>query len=217
MKLIDCFSELLAYTVYIAGKGSTADHTYDEANARYEDLLGRAGSLRSRLEVPDRDWDEAKFAVSAYIDEMILCSAWAGKDAWQVNQLQHRFFNTTNAGAEFFEHLAGLDPGREDVREVYDWCLAMGFKGTYFRTEDSTDLEEITKQNQSLMRQRANGRDDLFMFPEAYGADRKEGRKGISGLFLYVAITGLIPLIIFFGLYYFYSNILNGILAMYFQ
>jgi type VI secretion system protein ImpK len=217
MRLIDCFSELLAYTVYVAGKGSSEGLTYDEANARYEDLYDRAGALRSRLQIPDRDWVDANFAVCAYIDEMILCSAWAGRDAWQTNQLQHRFFNTTNAGAEFFEHVTGLEPGRENVREVYDWCLAMGFKGMYFRPEDSADLEEMTKQNRGLIRRSGISEDGLLMFPEAYGTDRKERRKGVSGLLLFTIIAGLIPALIFFGLYYFYSNILNGILAVYFQ
>lgn len=217
MRLIDCFSELLAYTLHITGDGRSADLTYDEATVRYEDLLSRAGALRDRLEVPDKDWNEAHFAVSALIDEMILCSAWPGKVAWQTAQFQHRLFNTTNAGAEFFEHLSGLEPGREDVREVYDWCLAMGFKGAYFRPEDSRDLDEISKQNQGLIKRQGIGQDALHMFPEAYGAERKDRRKGKWGLLFFTIIAGIIPIVLFLGLYIFYSSILNGILAVYFQ
>jgi len=217
MKLIDCFSELLAYTVHITGEGRSAGLAYDEVKARYEDLYGRAGILRMRLEVPDKDWNEAHFAVSAFIDEMILCSTWPGKDMWQTTQLQHHFFNTTNAGAEFFERLSALGPGREDVRDVYDWCLAMGFKGAYFRPEDSAALEEIAKQNEGLVRRRRVDKDVLYMFPEAYGADRKDKRKGISGLVVFTVIAGLIPALVFLCLYIFYSNVLNGVLAVYFQ
>ncbi len=136
---------------------------------------------------------------------------------WQTTQFQHRFFNTTNAGAEFFEHLSTLGPGRDDVREVYDWCLAMGFKGAYFRPEDSGDLEEITKQNQGLLKRTGVDHDVLHMFPDAYGADRKDRRKGMSGLVIFSVMAGIIPILLFIGLYIFYNNILNGMLAVYFQ
>ncbi len=216
MKLIDCFSELLAYTVYVTRDGVSAGLAYDEAKDRYEHLYSRAGVMRSRYEVPDKDWNEAHFAVAAFIDEMVLCSQWPGKERWQTAQLQHHFFNTTNAGAEFFEHLYSLEPGRDDVRDVYDWCLAMGFKGAYFRPEDSADLQEIAKQNQGLMKRQDAG-EDLYMFPDAYGADRKDKPKGVSGLLLFTVIAGLIPVLLFFGLYIFYSSILNSILAVYFH
>ncbi len=40
MKLIDCYSELLAYTVYLTGpEPSAAALSYDDARGRYEDLL----------------------------------------------------------------------------------------------------------------------------------------------------------------------------------
>ena len=217
MKLIDCFSELLAYTVYVTGEGASAGLSHDDVKLRYEYLYSRAEVLRNRLQIPDKDWNEGHFAVSALIDEMVLCSAWPGRDAWQTAQLQHHFFNTTNAGAEFFEHLYSLGPGRENVRDVYDWCLAMGFKGAYFRPEDSADLNEIVKQNQALMKRQVAGEDVLHMFPDAYGTDGKDKRKGISGVVVLTVIAALIPVLLFFGLYIFYSNILNSILAVYFH
>ena len=218
MRLIDCFSELLAYTVHITGGGpSTSELSYEEALARYDDLLDRAQVARSRLRIPEKDWNEAHFAVSALMDEMILCSTWPGRNVWQTTQFQHRFFNTTNAGAEFFEHLSTLGPGRDDVREVYDWCLAMGFKGAYFRPEDSGDLEELIKQNQGLLKRPGVDHDVLHMFPDAYGADRKDRRKGMSGLVIFSVMAGIIPILLFIVLYIFYNNILNGMLAVYFQ
>ncbi len=216
MKLIDCYAELLAYTVYLAGPDpSAAALSYEEVRGRYDDLLQRAQALRSQGEFPDEQWQEGLFAVFALIDEMILCSGWPGRDTWQVAQFQHRFFNTTNAGEEFFDHLKALGSGSEEVREVYGWCLAMGFKGRYFRPEDAAGLEEITRLN--LARGRDTTEDMLFMFPEAYGTQGKERRKGVSATLLFTILTGIIPILVFMGLFIFYNNILKGILAGYFQ
>ncbi|MHB8111401.1 MAG: DotU family type IV/VI secretion system protein [Syntrophorhabdaceae bacterium] len=218
MRLIDCFSELLGYTVYITGDDpSAAVLSYEDANQRYEDLSARAEVMRSRAGFSDKDWREGLFAVSALIDEMVLCSSWPERGKWQVTQLQHRFFNTTNAGAEFYEHIASLQPGQEHVREVYDWCLAMGFKGTYFRSEDAAHLDEITKMNRSLAKGGIAEEDTLHLFPDAYGAERRDRRKGLSGTIIFTVAIGIIPVIIYIGLFFFYSNVLKGILAGYFQ
>lgn len=217
MKLIDCYSELLAYTVYLTGpEPSAAALSYDDARGRYEDLLHRAEAVRVRSEVPDDTWREGLFAVSALIDEMILCSGWPGKDRWQVAQFQHRFFNTTNAGQEFFEHLNALPPGTQDVREVYGWCLAMGFKGSYFRPEDSEELEKIMRLDLLLAR-KGGEEDTLHMFPDSYGAERKERRKGMTAAFAFTILVGIIPVLVFLALFIFYNNVLGGMLAAYFH
>lgn len=218
MRLIDCFSELLGYTVYITGGDpSAAVLSYEDANKRYEDLSARAEIMRAKADVADKDWREGLFAVSSLIDEMILCSSWSGREKWQVAQLQYRFFNTTNAGVEFFEHLASLAPGQDDVREVYDWCFAMGFRGMYFRPEDTGELEEIIKVNRSLAQREIPDEDTLKMFPDAYGAQRNVRRKRSSGTIILMAIMGVIPVLVFLGLFIFYRNVLKGILAGYFQ
>jgi type VI secretion system protein ImpK len=218
MKLIDCYSELLAYTVYLTGaEPSAAALPYEEARGRYDDLCGRAETARVRAEISDKEWREGLFAVCALIDEMVLCSSWPGKDRWQTAQLQHRFFNTTNAGAEFFERLNALGPGQEAVREVYGWCLAMGFKGTYFRPDDGEELARITELNLGLARRNVGEEGIPRMFPEAYGVDRRERRKGLPSTLLFTVIAGMIPVIAFVVLFIFYNNVLKGVLAGYFR
>ena len=162
---------------------------------------------KGQREISDKDWREGLFAVCALIDEMILCSAWPGRDKWQLNQLQHHFFNTTNAGTEFFDRLKALTPDEDGVREVYGWCLAMGFKGAYFRPEDARELESITGANLDLSGRRLLEEDIPHMFPDAYGAGKKEQEKRVSPSWCSRACARPAFLIIF-G---FYSNVLMGI------
>lgn len=218
MRLVDCYSELLAYTVYLTGsEPSAATVSYEEARGRYEGLCGRAEATRVSGEISEKDWREGLFAVCALIDEMILCSAWPGRDKWQMAQLQHHFFNTTNAGAEFFDRLKALTPDEDAVREVYGWCLAMGFKGAYFRPEDARELESITGANLDLSGRRLLEEDIPHMFPDAYGAEGKRRRKGMGATVAFMVLAGIVPVLVFLILFGFYNNVLKGILAGYFH
>jgi type VI secretion system protein ImpK len=143
-------------------------------------VRARRRATRVSGEISDKDWREGLFAVCALIDEMILCSAWPGRDKRQLNQLQHHFFNTTNAGTEFFDRLKALTPDEDGVREVYGWCLAMGFKGAYFRPEDAGTLEGITRANLDLAGRRLFEEGIPHLFPDAYGVEEKRRKKGMG-------------------------------------
>lgn len=217
MRLIDYYKQLLAYTVYLTSPTTAPAVPYEDARRRYDELYQKADFLRVPGEVPDEQWWEGLFAVCACIDELVLCSGWPERQKWQVDQLQHRFFSTTNAGEEFFEHLDRLAPDATEVREVYDWCLAMGFKGKYFRPEDRMELQEITRMNHNLVRKDESWEDVLQMFPEAYGTEKKGRRKGIWATFLFTAAVSIAPILFSVGLYFFYDRILKNILAGYFR
>lgn len=75
--------------------------------------------------------EEARFALVAWADEMVLRTSWAGREEWQREPLQLQLFRTNRAGDEFYEHLARLRPEQADAREVYLLCLALGFEGHY--------------------------------------------------------------------------------------
>jgi type VI secretion system protein ImpK len=63
------------------------------------------------------------------IDETILETGWQQKNEWIKNSLQKQFFNTTSAGTQFFTRIEKLGSEDKDILEVYDYCLASGFKG----------------------------------------------------------------------------------------
>ncbi len=216
MRLVDLYAELLAYAAHLAGTHPEREVSYEEASGRFEGLFARAETLRAREKFTDEQWREGLFAVCAFIDETILCSDWPERLKWQTAQLQHRFFNTTNAGEEFFDLLGAISPDDIQVREVYGYCLAMGFKGKYFRPEDGGQLEETARSNQGLLKRGGEQEGIAHMFPDAYGADRKDRRKSGLATSIFTLAICIIPVLVFIGLFFLYNRMLQSLLAGYF-
>jgi type VI secretion system protein ImpK len=217
MHLIDSFIELFAYTRYFLGGLGQAQPTYEEVVQHYAQLLDRAEKYATAGDYSERDCHLALFAVCAWIDEMILCSAWESRGAWQSSQLQRTYFQTTNAGEEFFQLLEGLDPGEREVREVYEYCLALGFKGRYFHPGDAPALEEVKRANLARLLDNPDAMFPKDLFPDASrttAAGRKRRRLRFSHL-VYLLLF-LAPLALFVGLYLTYRQLLDRIVLNYF-
>ncbi|RYF63919.1 MAG: type IV / vi secretion system, dotu, partial [Comamonadaceae bacterium] len=61
-----------------------------------------------------------------------------------VAPLQLQWFNSTNAATEFFHHLSGLQHEQAELREIYWYLLALGFKGQYY-FENEAGAGELAK------------------------------------------------------------------------
>lgn len=225
MRLADCFSELMAYTVCLLKEIHGGQPSYSEVAERYEKLVDRARMAKDRAGFSDMDWKECFFAVCAWIDEMILCSDWPDREKWQERQLQHSFLGTTNAGQEFFDHLALLSPKASDIREVYDLCLSMGFKGRYFMPEDKDALKEINQSNYAVLTEGSRGGEIAslgefteiqHLFPEAYAVETKKGERSF-GLLLLACFFAAVPVFVFVVLYMFFQGQLSWIVSNYFH
>lgn len=82
---------------------------------------------------PD-DIHSAKYAFCALVDEVILSSNFAIRDAWERHPLQLALFGEQLAGEQFFvqlEELRALGAKRLPALEVFHHCLLHGFKGKY--------------------------------------------------------------------------------------
>ncbi|ABA90045.1 type VI secretion system inner membrane protein TssL [Syntrophotalea carbinolica DSM 2380] len=80
------------------------------------------------------EFKDAKYALAAYVDEMVLNSTWPGHLEWMSRPLQLEFFGEHTAGEGFFTRLANLRQGGEDnlhLLELYYYCLQLGFEGVY--------------------------------------------------------------------------------------
>jgi type IV/VI secretion system ImpK/VasF family protein len=89
----------------------------------------------------------------AWADETILKhSTWKHHHEWNALPLQLEYFQTRNAGEEFFERLERLRAEQKAVREVYYICLGLGFSGQYFLgMEDELKLNQMRHEQAKLL------------------------------------------------------------------
>lgn len=174
MRLIDCFIELVAYVAYFSKAAADKQPPYDQVRADMERLVAVSKSRSSQGSFSAEDYDMARFAMFAWVDETILSSEWRHKGQWQGEQLQRTYYQTTDAGELFFDRLNALSPHQKDVREVYYFCLALGFMGRYCHEGDEYLLDQLRTSNLKLLTGSSVGVPSPgagLIFPEAYTAD----------------------------------------------
>jgi type VI secretion system protein ImpK len=177
MRLMDCFTGFFAYVGFLVKDPDMAQASFEAVRGDVEKLAGEAVACARRQNVPDKDVQNAQFAACAWADEAILTSQWAGRNEWLKQPLQREYFDTSNAGEEFFQRLGELTPDEEvQVLEVYAACLAMGFVGEFFRSREPAKLQEVRRKSVELV---VGGRGpgmDAPLFPQAYGSGERPGR-----------------------------------------
>ena len=188
---MDCFTDILAYTAFLLKGRETV--SFDQAKADLDRLISQS---ESRLHDHSReDYDLARFAVFAWVDEAVLGSNWEGKTEWQKKPLQRRFYQTADAGELFFQRLNTIGPHQGGVREVYYLCLAMGFTGQYCNQGDEMLIEQLKASNLKLITGSSvdlPSLESMTLFPEAYaggtGTDNLKKRSSLN----WVSLTSVL-------------------------
>lgn len=142
-----CFVDLLAYVFFLRWICARKQPEFAAVKARIDQLIDDSARRMRAAGIDPRDYDDARFAVLAWVDETILNMPWGQREQWTRSLLQVRYYNTTNAGEEFFERLNRLRSDEKSVREVYYLCLSLGFRGRYHDDGDEFLLEQLRKSN----------------------------------------------------------------------
>lgn len=216
MRLSDCFMGVVAYVVYFLKTVGKKQPAYEQVKADILRLLSESEACFKQGHFSQDDYDLARFAVCAWVDEAILNSGWHEKDQWQREQLQRLYYHIADAGEAFFSRLNALGPHQRDVREVYYLCLALGFMGRYCTDGDKYLLDQVKTSNLKLLIGSSVGLPSLErtdIFPEAYPSEPSEvaapKEKFSFTPFMLIALGG--PVVLFIVLYISYAFILNGI------
>ncbi|MBL8730081.1 MAG: DotU family type IV/VI secretion system protein [Planctomycetes bacterium] len=142
---------------------------------RYEATAKRARDLLAALDTKGREHgftkdavDQAKYALTALIDEVVLASKSSLREEWLRRPLAAELFSEFNAGEEFFHRLeqlgrgGRLDPQTLGVLEVYGTCLSLGFRGMHI---DQSGVERLREILFSLSRRINEGRENTPLAP----------------------------------------------------
>jgi type VI secretion system protein ImpK len=139
-RMTDLCADLFAYAFQMkAAGGDSADAVKQKVVHLLSDFEQAARSGGYKAEAISL----AKYAMAAYVDELVLASTLPFKDDWAGSPLQLELFNDFAAGEEFYNKLktvrAGGDADSREAAGVYFLCLTHGFKGMYI---DLKGMEE---------------------------------------------------------------------------
>ncbi len=214
MHLSETLMDVIAYVVYFLKTAEKKQPPYDQVMTKIVQLLSE--SQRTASDFSPEDYDQARFAICAWIDEAIMNSPWHERITWQREPLQLRFYKTTNAGELFFERLNTLAPHQNDVREVYYLCLAIGFMGRYCKDEDRFLLDQLKTSNLKVLTGSSISIPTLRkgeLFPEAYPAETAAmvPRKAHTRFSLIDVSFVVFPAALFGALYIIYVFVLSNV------
>ncbi|WP_186441040.1 DotU family type IV/VI secretion system protein [Desulfamplus magnetovallimortis] len=181
---------------------------FEEIKSTYSLLIDEAKAVAKSAGISRARMDRAFFAVFAWIDEVLLETNWQYREDWVKNPLQKIYFNTTNAGETFFKNLDKLGSEEAYVLEVYQYCLASGFKGALFQPFQQEELN-IYKENtlKNIQTDQVPKLTDIiFPYAGAQEIVKLPGRKRWKGLAGFSYLFILLPILLFVSLFYFYNN-----------
>jgi type VI secretion system protein ImpK len=122
---------------FVLGPALKSASNFGDPHTLQSHVLGMFAEADQRADasgVPKEVVCEAKFALAAFLDEMVMTSRWPEKHQWTSQLFQYELFQTQVAGVEFFDHLDGVRrrlPLNAPLLEVYYLCLLLGFQGKY--------------------------------------------------------------------------------------
>ena len=215
--LVEAYSNLIAYICHVTRTLADNPPMPEDVRSRISNLLATGDQAAQAMGIPSADIRQARFALCAFIDELLMNKSWPGQNFWKRSLLQTQYFQTTNAGEEFFSNLNALRPEQNWVREIYYLCLCMGFKGRYCKPGDEAVLARLRGAELAAIKRpdQPGLGDPAPLFPEGYPAkDEAESLllgKGLSGPERSQILLAAIPPGFFLILFLVYSFVLSGV------
>lgn len=216
MRLIDCFIELIGYVAYFSETAAVRQPPFEQVKTDISKLIAASQNKLQPGKMSSEDFNTARFAVFAWIDEMIMNSSWTEKNRWQGEQLQRVHYQTADAGELFFEKLNTLTPLQTEVREIFFLCLSMGFTGRYCTEGDNFLLDQLLTSNLKLITGSTYDIPSLAgknIFPNAYVSESGQisATRNKSRFSLEMAAGIGLPVILYGTLFFIYQFVLSNV------
>jgi type VI secretion system protein ImpK len=211
VRLADCFIEVLAYVKLSMRRPNIK---YEAFRSRVLAQIDESKNRAIGAGFSADEYQSALFAVVAWVDEAVMTSAWDGASTWKKELLQQKYFATGRAGVEFFTRLDAIAAHQQPVREVFYFCLMLGFKGKFVTKAQEKSLDELKQHHVALLVRDAQTiavGDTATLFPQAYPPEGKPpaADRDRTSLRSAMLIIGL-PLAILLVMYLSYDLVLGG-------
>jgi type VI secretion system protein ImpK len=138
-----------------------------------------------------QDWQLAKYALVAWIDDVLIDAPWEGRTWWKENALEVDIFSTRLRNEQFYvkaQEASSL--AQKDALETFYVCVVLGFRGLYRDPNAAAalaeprglppDLETWAKQTSMAIRL-GQGRPPISDASEAI-----EGAPPLEGPFMFI-------------------------------
>lgn len=133
-------------------------------------LLDKAQLQSESLYGPE-DCRDAHFSVVVWLDELVLRTSPLWVKEWRVSLLQSQRLRTTIGGEEFYSRLDSIDVTNKELRQVYLFCLLMGFQGKYAHKEHAELKARISEERKCLPEEWQAWPGDARIMTKDVGAD----------------------------------------------
>jgi type VI secretion system protein ImpK len=159
-----------------------------------------------------QDWELAKYALVAWIDDVLIEAPWQGRLWWKENALEVELFNSRDRATLFYSKAQEAGKmTRRDALEVYYVCVVLGFRGLYRDSASAFLADQLglppTLDAWASMTaksiQLGQGRPPIMESPRAgEGAPPLDGRYLLVGTVLLgvvlAAVTAMVGLVLFY-------------------
>lgn len=196
--LSDIFSDIFTLVLYLRETEDFGDPR--SLHDKIDNLFKSASERAKSLNILEEDFQNAKYAISALIDETVLYSKWSQRNEWLRNPLVVEYFNDAFAGEIFFDKIEGLrgDSSKRELLEVFYMCLMFGFEGK-FKILGGEEMRNYMQSIYSELNFKAN--EKLSPHTEAQKqiikAKRLIPRWAMVSSYVFLALSAIIIFLIF--------------------
>ncbi len=136
-------------------------------------------------------WELARYALCAWIDDVMINANWDGGGWWENHKLEFQYFKTNEAGTGFFQRATQAEQLiQRDAIEVFYVSVVLGFRGLYALPESKflaqqfglpNTIEDWTRNTAGLLRFRSEREALTGVANPVRGAPPLESRFTIVG------------------------------------
>ena len=174
----------------------------------HSEIQARLRQAEERLhQAGNRDvWDLSRYALCAWIDDLMITRRWEGQQWWENHKLEFQYFNTNEAGTAFFQRARQAEQlMQRDAIEIYYIAVILGFRGLYALPESNfvaqqfqlpNSIEEWVGRTAGLLRLQADRPALAGVSNPIRGAPPLESRFTLVGallaMLMLLVLTGLL-------------------------